>query len=654
MKINVKKLVTGFLAFALLLGLIPGNLAQAATDTKETATSAEHITPTGLSLSETEAKVDTYVKEYIGKIVPGATVTVVKDGQVVLQKEYGYSDVDNKIEVDFESTMFAYGNLSQIYTWTAVMQLVEQGKLDLNADILTYLPKEFATKLGEKLISVNPITLTNLMNHTAGFEETGHDTSFTDSSNLQESLEQGLLTTMPNQIYVPGEVMTGDSYSVSLAAYIIEQVSGVSYKEYIKTNILDKIGAKNTVFIQNETDASQLGDAKAIQYLNKGSGNFVREAENYSNLYPTNSIYGTASDLAKLMNELMWGKEDGILLSKESLDTMYTESYAIIEGANKSLHGLYEYPADVKAYYCDGGTTSTSMMVLMPETGFGLVITTNTSAAIELLYGLSYELLLGDEKATVSPEDDLPSVATVTDREYVGTKRPYSGALEFLGYFANCSKFSRVDQDTISLGSDEYKQVAPYIYKYAGDNKSPLYKTIASTLYFKTDGTSMAYKWSYSVSGAAEYVYASGNKSQKYLSMTIFLLVVSILFVVLAAIVSVIGLIKDAIKRRFSVKGVRFAYSVFVVLLFLSILNNWAAFSDISSAQGIMASSINVHIVLNIILSIIEFIALGYLVYRMRNERQRLVKNLVIVFTVLMYIGSIYFLQTWNFYTMIK
>ncbi len=654
MNINVKKIVTGFLAFTLLLGLMPGTLTQGATDTKETTKSIDAITPTGLSLSETEAKVDTYVKEYIGKIVPGAAVTVVKDGQVVLQKEYGYSDVDAKKEVDSEGTMFYYGNLSQIYTWTAVMQLVEQGKLDLNADILTYLPEEFATKLTEKLISVKPITLTNLMNHTAGFEETGHDTNFTDSANLKESLEQGLLITMPNQIYVPGEVMTGDSYSVSLAAYIIEQVSGMSYKEYLQNNIFDKLGAKNTVLIQNEADLSQLGDARAIQYLNQGSGNFVSEEESYSNLYPSNSIYGTASDLAKLMIQLMWGKEDSILLSKESLNTMYTESYAITEGANASLHGLYEYPADVKAYYCDGGTTSTSMMVMMPETGFGLVITTNTSAAIEMLYGLSYELLLGEEKAKVSTGDDLPSVATVTDREYVGTKRPYSGALEFLGYFANCSKFSRVNQDTISLGSDQYKQVSPYIYKYAGDNKSPLYKTIASTLYFKTDGTSMAYKWSYSASGTAEYVYDSQNKSQNYLSMTIFLLVVSIMFVVLAAIVSVLGLIKDAIKRRFTVKNVRFAYSVFTVLLFLSILNNWGAFSDISSAQGIMASSINVHIVLNIILSIVEFISLGYLVYRMRNERQRLVKNLVIVLTVMMYIGSVYFLQTWNFYTMIK
>ena len=651
MNIYVKKVITGLLASTLIFSLIPGALVKATTDSTTSTHSTEGVTPTGLSLSEVETKVDAYIKEYIGDTVPGAAVTIVKDGQTVLQKGFGYSDVETKAKVDPENTMFHYGNLSQIYTWTAVLQLVEQGKLDLKEDIMTYLPEDFASQLKKLLISNNPITLTNLINHTAGFEESEHDTSFTDASKLEDSLMQGLLAAMPNQIYAPGQVMTGDSYSVSLAAFIIEQVSGLSYPEYIKANILDKIGANNTVFLKNETVLKDNNDTLSSNYRKDSKGNFVLEEESYSNLYPTDSLCGTISDLVKLMNQLMQGKEDSVLLSKTSLDTMYTKSYAIIDQAKASLHGLYEYPAEIKAYYCDGGTTSTSMMVMMPETGFGLVITSNSEASLELLYGLSYELLLGNVKTTVTGNDDLPGVASVTDREYVGSKRPHSGALEFLGYYANCSSFARVDKHTISLSTENYVQVAPYVFKYAGTNDSPLYKTFASTIYVKTDSSGKGFKWSYSASEAAEYVYNSGNKTQSYLSMTVFLLFISVIFVIGVALASVVGLIKDAVKKRFKWKGVRVAFCIFSILLLLTLVNNWAALSDISNIHGVTASSINLHMVVNIILSALEMISLLYLIYRMRNERQTLMRNLVIVFTTVIYIGSIYFLQTWNFYT---
>ncbi len=651
MNIYVKKFMTSLLACTLLIGLIPGTITKAATDVATPTTYTESVTPTGLSLGELETKMDAYMKDYIGDTIPGAAITIVKDNQVVLQKGYGYSNVEAKTTVDSENTVFRYGNLSQIYTWTAILQLAEQGKVDLEANILTYLPENFASKLKEHLISENAITLTHLMNHTAGFEEVGHDTVFSDSGNLEENLEQGLLITMPNQIYAPGQVLTGDSYSAALAAFIIEQVSGMPYENYIKTYILDKIGANHTVFLKNEETVSELGNALAPDYLKDADGNFVALKESYSNLYPNNSLCGTASDLTKLMNQLMQGKEDSTLLSKASLDIMYKKSYAITEEAKACLHGLYEYPADIKAYYCDGGTSSTSIMVMMPTTGFGLVITTNTSAALELLYGLSYELLLGDAKAIVTAKDDLPIVSKVTDRQYVGTRRPYGGVLEFIGYYSNCSKFTRVDKNTISLGDDHYVQVAPYVYKYAGDNTSPLYKTLASTIYFKEDDAGKAYKWSYSCSGTIEYYWDIMNKSQEYLSMTIFFLIVSILFIVVMFLASIYGLIKDVIKCRFNWKGVRLAYGIFMILLALTVLNNWAIFNDISSVKGLFASSINIHIILNVILSALELISLVYLIYRMRNERQTRMKNILIVFTVIMYIGSVYFLQTWNFYS---
>ena len=651
MSINVKKAIIGLLSCTLAVGFVPGTMTKAASTSTNATKSIYSVTPTGLSASEVESKVDAYVKDYIGDTIPGAAIAIVKDNQIVLQKGYGYGNVASKTAVDPENTVFRYGNLSQIYTWTAVLQLVEQGKLSLEADILTYLPDDFASKLKKHLVSSEPITLTNLINHTAGLEELGHDTLFTDPSMVEASLKEGLLVAMPNQVYAPGRVMTGDSYSGALAAYIIEQVSGLSYQDYIKTNILDRIGATHTALLQSENNVKALGDALVPDYYIDTAGSFVAQELSYSNIYPTDSMCGTASDLVKLMNQLVPGKEDSVLLSKASLDTMYTKSYAISDAAKATLHGMYEYPAEIKAYYCDGGTSSTSMMVMMPETGFGLVITTNSEASLELLYGLSYELLMGDAKTSVTAKDALPSVSSVTDREYVGAKRPYSGVIEFIGYYGNSSRWERVDTNTISISSENYVQVAPYVYKYAGENKSPLYKTLASTVYFQTDESGMGYKWSYSASGSAEYVYSTDNKTQSYLSLTVFLLIIAILFITLIALISVIGLVKDAVKHQFKWKGVRVAFTIFTVLLFLTILNNKGILTDISNVQGIMASSINVHIVINIILSVVQMISLLYLIYRMRHERQTIMRNLVIVVTVVMYIGTIYFLQTWNFYS---
>ena len=98
--------------------------------------------------------------------IAGAVVVVVKDGQVLLQKGYGYADVAKRTPVDPETTLFRPGSVSKLFTWTAVMQLVEQGKLDLDADVNEYLDFEIPARDGK------PVTLRQIMTHTAGLEET--------------------------------------------------------------------------------------------------------------------------------------------------------------------------------------------------------------------------------------------------------------------------------------------------------------------------------------------------------------------------------------------------------------------------------------------------------------------------------------------------
>ena len=131
--------------------------------------------------------------------IAGAVVSVVKDGQVLFQKGYGYADVEKKKLVLPDQTLFRPGSISKLFTATAVMQLVEQGKLDLDRDINDYLdfpiPKTYP----------GPVTLRQLLTHTGGFEETLKNLFVADESDLKP-LRTYLVNEMPARIFPPGKI----------------------------------------------------------------------------------------------------------------------------------------------------------------------------------------------------------------------------------------------------------------------------------------------------------------------------------------------------------------------------------------------------------------------------------------------------------------
>src|ERR1700689_5091780 len=106
--------------------------------------------------------------------VAGIEVVVVKDGQVLFEKGYGFADVKRRKPVDPRTTLFRPGSISKLFTWTSVMQLAAAHKLDLDADINTYLDFKIPPAFGK------PITLRNLMTPTPGFEEAIHNLGTTD------------------------------------------------------------------------------------------------------------------------------------------------------------------------------------------------------------------------------------------------------------------------------------------------------------------------------------------------------------------------------------------------------------------------------------------------------------------------------------------
>jgi len=147
----------------------------------------------------------------------GAVVVVVKDGKVLTQRGFGYADVGTRRRVDPETTLFRQASVSKLITWTAVMQLVEQGKIDLDRDINTYLDFRIPPFGGK------PVTMRNLMTHTGGFDEVQRGLNSYDPKKIP-SLGDALKRQVPYLIYAPGTTPAYSNYGTSLAGYIVERV----------------------------------------------------------------------------------------------------------------------------------------------------------------------------------------------------------------------------------------------------------------------------------------------------------------------------------------------------------------------------------------------------------------------------------------------
>ncbi len=223
--------------------------------------------------------------------VPGAVVTVVKNGQVFFIKGYGYSNIADQIPVSPVRTLFRIGSTSKLFVWTAVMQLVDQGKLDLDADVNSYLDFQIPATYPE------PITIKNLFTHTPGFEESNVGL-FVYTPDQLTSLGDFLKTHIPVRVFAPGKIGAYSNYGAALAGYIVERISGMSFDEYAEKNIFAPLGMSHTSFRQPLPDALAPNMAGGYNYLD---GKYKQGGFELVNGYPAGSVSATAVDMAKFM-----------------------------------------------------------------------------------------------------------------------------------------------------------------------------------------------------------------------------------------------------------------------------------------------------------------------------------------------------------------
>ena len=279
--------------------------------------------------------------------VPGAVVVVVKDGQVLLQKGYGFADWEKNVPVDATRTLFRPGSVSKLFTWTAVMQLVEQGKLDLDADLNKYLDFKIpAYKTGKVL------TLRHAMTHTTGFEETARDLlTYSDKGPDLGAVLKGYI---PPYVYEPGSTPGYSNYATALAGYIVQRVSGQPFDDYIDQHVLKPIGMKNSTFRQPLP--ASLKDQMSVGYFSQDKAGKGYEV---ISMPPAGSLSSTGEDMGRFMlTVLNQGKAGDVqVLKPETLKQMFTQITRPMPDINGIGLGFYQQDMNGHRAFGHGGDT---------------------------------------------------------------------------------------------------------------------------------------------------------------------------------------------------------------------------------------------------------------------------------------------------------
>jgi CubicO group peptidase (beta-lactamase class C family) len=308
--------------------------------------------------------------------VAGAVVAVVKDGKVLLVKGFGYSDMDKRTPVTSDATLFRPGSISKLFTWTSVMQLVEQGRLDLDKDVNDYLDFKIPPAFGKS------ITLRDIMTHTPGFEETARDLFVADAKQLTP-LDQYLKDHLPNRIFPPFVVPAYSNYATTLAGYIVQRVSGKPFAQYVADNILTPLGMNRTTFVQPLPE-------DLIPLMSQGYQKASDKPKPFEfvEAFPAGSVSTTGRDMCNFMiAHLQDGKfGDKQILRPETAKLMHARTFAADDRLNGMALGFYEESRNGQRIIGHGGDTEYfhSDLHLILQRNVGLFVSYNSAGKGEV------------------------------------------------------------------------------------------------------------------------------------------------------------------------------------------------------------------------------------------------------------------------------
>lgn len=377
--------------------------------------------------AEVEAFMDGLMTAWMrDKHVAGVTVSVVRDGQMLLAKGYGFADVAKRTPVDPERTLFRIGSVSKLFTWTGVMQLHERGVLDLDKDVNDYVDFRIPDAFGE------PITLTHVLTHTPGLEEDPRGL-FSDDSSRIVPMGRWLPEHLPARVRAPGTFASYSNWATALAGYIIERHGGTpSWDAYTEQNILQPLGMVHTT--TRQPLPAQLAGDMSVGYEWK-QGEFVpRKFEIIDGAAPAGSVSASATDMARFMIAHL-GKGalgDARILGEREAELMQTRLHGHDPRIPGFAHGFYEQSSHGLRIIGHGGDTQWfhSNLSIIPSEQVGVFMSTNTSTGGEISFLPFLTAFLDhyypDTSVPPAPKaDEAPSLARFAG-EYIFNRRGYT------------------------------------------------------------------------------------------------------------------------------------------------------------------------------------------------------------------------------------
>jgi CubicO group peptidase (beta-lactamase class C family) len=363
------------LAVVALLGQVP---QQPPLTQPQPVTAVPAASPGLKSRAELESFLDGVVAaQKEANHVEGVTVGVVANGGLFFAKGYGLADRAAGKKVDPERSLFRVGSVSKLFTWTAVMQLVEQGKIDLRTDVNKYLS---GSPVHVPDTYPQPITMTNLMTHTPGFEDMVIGL-FARSPDAVRPLGELLAAEMPARVRPPGVLSSYSNHGTVLAGYIVERVSGVPYEQYIETRILQPLEMTHTA-VRQPLPKTLAGDM-AVGYR-FADGEYKPEPFEYVPASPAGAVSASAVDMTHFMLAHLQDGRYGParVLSEVAAREMHSRLFGHVPALNGMLHGFYEMNRNGRRIYGHGGDTLWfhSELALLPDEQVGLFVSYNSDS----------------------------------------------------------------------------------------------------------------------------------------------------------------------------------------------------------------------------------------------------------------------------------
>ena len=302
--------------------------------------------------------------------VPGAVVVIVKDGVPLLEKGYGVADWTKQTPVDPRTTLFRPGSISKLFTYTAVMQLVEQGKLDLDADINRYLDFTIPARDGK------PLTLRHIMTHTTGFEDTYRDMLVFDGRPAE--LGPWLKKHLPPRRVEPGTTPDYSNYAVSLAGYIVQRVSGTPLDAYLDQHVFVPLGMRHSTFRQPVPATWQVN--LATEYLSRDEVGHGFESINAS---PAAALSTTGDDMSRFMLAYLQGGQLGEarILKPQTVSLMFNTVTRALPDLNGMGLGFFQQNINGHRVLAHDGDTlySHSDLTLFVDDHIGIFLSMNAN-----------------------------------------------------------------------------------------------------------------------------------------------------------------------------------------------------------------------------------------------------------------------------------